>query len=406
MEELNSIIEKEISLGEGLSVVSLVDNLIKYASFLNASDIHLDPREQDLRVRFRIDGVLEDSHPIPKIFHSEVISRIKVLSELRTDEHNATQDGRFRILVSGTKNVDVRVSIVPTHHGENAVLRLLFEGAENFTLNTLGFTETDQKKIVSAIHKPSGMILVTGPTGSGKTTTLYTLLKILNSQEISIVTIEDPIEYAISGIRQIQTNDRSALNFANGLRSVLRQDPDIIMVGEIRDKETASIAVNASLTGHILLSTLHTNDASTAIPRLLDMKVEPFLVASTISLVIGQRLVRKICKSCKQQKYLSNEEYNRLSECIPASVLQSRRNFFYGKGCEFCNKTGYKGRAIIAEVLFVDGEIRDAIVRKASADEIRKISLKNGMGSMLLDGYQKALAGITTLEEVMRVTYE
>lgn len=406
MEEFNKIIQKELSAGSNLSIINLIDQLITYASNIHASDIHIDPLEKSVRIRFRIDGVLEDAHPLPKEIHPEVISRIKVLSSLRTDEHNAAQDGRFRSIISGKGSVDVRVSIVPTYHGENAVLRLLTDNAENFTLDTLGFTEVDQQKIKNAMKRPSGMILVTGPTGSGKTTTLYTVIKMLNSKEISIVTIEDPIEYAVDGIEQIQVNHRTGLTFANGLRSILRQDPNVIMVGEIRDMETAGIAVNTALTGHLLLSTLHTNDVSTTLPRLLDMKIEPFLVASTVSIAIGQRLVRKICEHCKEEKIVTDEEFRRLTETISEGLLLKNRKFFHGKGCDKCSGTGYRGRLVIAEVLVADEEIRRAILSKASASDIKQISIKNGMTTMLVDGFNKAVAGLTTIEEVLRVTHE
>jgi type II secretory ATPase GspE/PulE/Tfp pilus assembly ATPase PilB-like protein len=406
MDEFNKIIEKELSSEANLSIINLIDYLIKYACAIHASDIHIDPQEKSVRIRFRIDGVLEDAHSLPKNIHGEIISRIKVLSSLRTDEHSAAQDGRFRTTLSNGESVDVRVSIVPTYHGENAVLRLLSDNAENFTLDALGFTKTDQTKILNAIKRPSGMILVTGPTGSGKTTTLYTTLKMLNSKDISIVTIEDPIEYAVEGIEQIQVNSRTGLSFANGLRSILRQDPNVIMVGEIRDTETAGIAVNTALTGHLLLSTLHTNDVSTTLPRLLDMKVESFLVASTVSIAIGQRLVRKICEHCKQKKVVSDEEYRRLSQLIGENILKDNKEFFHGTGCVKCAGTGYKGRLVIAEVLVADEEIRAAIVRKCSANEIKRIAVRNGMTTMQIDGFKKALLGLTTVEEVLRVTNE
>ena len=406
MDEFNKIIEKELATGANMSIINLIDQLILYASSIHASDIHIDPQDKGVRIRFRVDGVLEDANPLPKNIHGEIISRIKVLSGLRTDEHNAAQDGRFRSIISDQGSVDVRVSIVPTYHGENAVLRLLTDNAENFTLQSLGFTEVDQKKILHAIKKPSGMILVTGPTGSGKTTTLYTLIKMLNSKDISIVTIEDPIEYAVQDVEQIQVNARTGLTFANGLRSILRQDPNIIMVGEIRDVETAGIAVNTALTGHLLLSTLHTNDVSTTLPRLLDMKIEPFLVASTVSIAVGQRLVRKICENCKEKKVVTDEEYKRLTETILDKTLLSNKNYFQGKGCDDCNGTGYKGRLVIAEVMVADEELRSAILRKAPASEIKQIGIKNGMTTMLVDGFKKAVAGLTTIEEVLRVTHE
>ncbi|OGI64950.1 hypothetical protein A3A95_02245 [Candidatus Nomurabacteria bacterium RIFCSPLOWO2_01_FULL_39_18] len=409
MDEFNSIIEKELATGVNLSIINLIDHLLRHACNIHASDIHIDPQDKVVRIRFRIDGVLEDAHTLPKDIHGEIISRIKVLSGLRTDEHNAAQDGRFRSIISDSENsssVDVRVSIVPTYHGENAVLRLLSDNAENFTLETLGFTGTDQRKILNAVKKPSGMILVTGPTGSGKTTTLYTLIKMLNSKDISIVTIEDPIEYAVEDVEQIQVNTRTGLTFANGLRSILRQDPNVIMVGEIRDVETAGIAVNTALTGHLLLSTLHTNDVSTTLPRLLDMKIESFLVASTVSVAIGQRLVRKICEKCKERKTVTDEEYKWLSETLSDQTLLQNRNYFQGKGCESCNGSGYRGRIVIAEVLVADEEIRTAILRKASASEIKQIAMKNGMTTMLVDGFKKAVLGLTTIEEVLRVTHE
>ena len=406
MDEFNKALEKELEAGVNISIINVIDHLIKYASIMHASDIHIDPQEKSVRVRLRIDGVLEDAHPLPKNIHDEIISRIKVLSGLRTDEHNTAQDGRFRSIISDLGSVDVRVSIAPTYHGENAVLRLLSDNAENFTLETLGFTKEDRQKILYAIKKPNGMILVTGPTGSGKTTTLYTLIKMLNSKEISIITIEDPIEYAVGDVEQIQENPRTGLTFANGLRSILRQDPNVIMVGEIRDMETAGIAVNTALTGHLLLSTLHTNDVSTTLPRLLDMKIEPFLVASTVSIAIGQRLVRKICDKCKEAKVVTDEQYKRLVETISNKTLLQNKSYFYGKGCESCNNTGYKGRIVIAEVLVADEEIRTAILRKASASEIKQIAIKNGMTTMLIDGFKKAVLGLTTVEEVLRVTHE
>ena len=406
MDKLNAIIKKELEAGANISIINLIDHLVSHASDIHASDIHIDPTEKNLRIRFRIDGVLEDMHPLPKDIHSEIISRIKVLSGLRTDEHHAAQDGRFRSIISDLGSVDVRVSIVPTYHGENVVLRLLSDNAEHFTLETLGFSEEDRNKILRAIKKTSGMILVTGPTGSGKTTTLYTLIKMLNSKEISIVTIEDPIEYAVENVEQIQVNARTGLTFANGLRSILRQDPNIIMVGEIRDTDTAGIAVNAALSGHLLLTTLHTNDVGATLPRLLDMKIEPFLVSSTVAIVIGQRLVRKVCEKCKTEKTLNEEEYVRLLENISEKTFGENRKFWEGKGCNSCNGTGYKSRLVINEVLVADEEIRVAILRKASASEIKQIAIKNGMTTMLQDGLRKAAAGQTSIAEVLRVTHE
>ena len=316
-----------------------------------------------MRIRYRIDGWLSDKHLVSKRFHQEIISRIKIMAGLRTDEHQAPQDGRFRV-GSDTKPIDVRVSVMPTYHGENVVMRLLSDKAEMYTLETLGFLPENAQKISEAIKKPYGMILATGPTGSGKTTTLYTLLKILNTPQVSIITVEDPVEYAIDGIEQIQVNARTGLAFANGLRSILRQDPNIIMVGEVRDAETAGIAVNTALTGHLVLSTLHTNDAATTLPRLLDMKIESFLIASTVNAAIGQRLVRQICPDCKTEKEITNAELKSLENIISKDILKKTRTFYYGTGCEKCAGTGYRGRVGIHEVLVPDPNIRDAILNK------------------------------------------
>lgn len=392
--------------GEKLSIINLIDYLIEHAQNFRASDIHIDPCQEDIRVRLRIDGVLQDTFVFPKNIHSEVIMRIKILTGLRTDEHQAAQDGRFRYLMDNAGPIDVRVSIAPTYYGENAVLRLLSDKAEEFTLGTLGFTADNQKKINRAIRRPYGMILATGPTGSGKTTTLYTILKILNTPEVSIITVEDPIEYSITGINQIQVNPRTALNFANGLRSILRQDPNIIMVGEIRDSETAGIAVNTALTGHLLLSTLHTNDAATTLPRLLDMKIEPYLIASTVNIAIGQRLVRKICPDCKAEKTITPTEYKSLSDVLPPHALGRRHVFYCGQGCEKCNHTGYLGRIGIQEVMIIDGPIREAVLQKAPASTIHAIAVKQGMTTMIEDGLEKVKKGITTIEEILRMLHE
>ncbi len=360
----------------GVSIVSLVGALIEEACAERCSDLHIDPVPDGVRVRMRADGILLDRHALPAHVHQEIISRIKILSGLRTDEHNAPQDGRFRYTFADGKWVDIRVSVMPTYHGENAVLRLLANAAEEQTLASLGFGEEDQARIRKALERRGGMILATGPTGSGKTTTLYTLIQMLNRPDVSIMTVEDPIEYAMEGVRQVQVNHRTGLTFASGLRSMLRQDPDVIMVGEVRDAETAGIAVNTALTGHLLLTTLHTTNAATSIPRLLDMKVEPYLAASTMQLAIGQRLVRRICKECAKE------------------------------GCDACKGSGYRGRISINEVLVATDRIRDAIARRASAGEIQGIATEEGMRTMLEDGMQKAERGETTLEEVLRAVHE
>jgi len=406
-----SSVEKELARPAGeISIIKLVDSLVDYAYDSRASDIHFDPTEDKLNVRLRIDGVMHGAFTFPKEIQEEIISRIKVLSGLRTDEHQAAQDGRFKFTASkDSKNkvkFDIRVSVIPTYYEENAVLRLLAEQGQSFTLEAIGFSDHDLKIVKKAVTKPYGMILATGPTGSGKTTTLYTILKNLNTPEVSIITIEDPIEYSLEGVNQIQVNNQTSLTFANGLRSVLRQDPNVIMVGEIRDKETAGIAVNAALTGHLLLSTLHTNDAATTLPRLLDMGIEPFLIASTVNIAIGQRLVRRICPDCKTKKELTAAEFQNLGNSLPPGVLGPNRTFYYGKGCKTCGDSGYLGRIGIHEVLEVTEAIRETITSHSSAMEIRKIAVKEGMTTILQDGLKKAEEGITSIEEVLRVMHE
>lgn len=377
------------------SIVDIVDGLIAEAAAARASDIHLDPSPHELKVRFRIDGVLQRKYTIPKHLHAELISRIKILAHLRTDEHQATQDGRFRFSGAQGTPLDVRVSIAPTFYGENVVLRLLTNRHQAHTLESLGFNEKNQQIVSDVLKRQSGMILSTGPTGSGKTTTLYTLLSMRNTSDVSIITIEDPIEYAIEDVKQLQVNSRAGLTFANGLRSILRQDPNIIMVGEIRDMETASIAVNTALSGHLLLSTLHTNNAATTLPRLLDMGVDAYLVASTISLAIGQRLVRTICTVCKDSRKATEFE----KEVVGSNSMH------FGRGCEHCSGSGYTGRLCMSEILVATDSLRDAIIRKASAKEIEAIAIQNGMITMREDGLDKVRQGYTTLEEVLRVMH-
>lgn len=411
VQDYKSEVDKQLKLPPAkISIIELVEGIMGYAYLTRASDIHIDPADEKLDIRFRIDGVLYDVFTLPKEIQPEVITRIKVLAGLRTDEHQAAQDGRIKFTVEKTKantiEFDIRVSIVPTYYGENAVMRLLVEQGQAFTLENLGFNERDLKVVSNAIKKPYGMILATGPTGSGKTTTLYTILKILNKPEVSIITIEDPIEYSLEGVDQIQVNSQTGLTFATGLRSILRQDPNIVMVGEIRDEETAGIAINAALTGHLLLSTLHTNDAATTLPRLLDMSVEPFLIASTVNIAIGQRLVRKICPDCKLKKKLSVSELASLGQSLPKDLLNGYDVFYEGRGCKTCGHTGYLGRIGIHEVLENTNAIQEAITARLPAAEIKKIAIKEGMTTMLQDGFQKALEGITTLDELLRVMHE
>ncbi len=405
---LKDSVEQMLKLPEAeISIIKLVDDMMAYGYAARASDVHLEPYEDKLMARMRIDGILNDIFVFPKNLHSGIITRIKVLGGMRTDEHQAAQDGRFRMSIADLdKQFDVRVSIVPTYYGENGVLRLLAEQTAINSLDDLAFTDIDRKKIRKAVKTPYGMILATGPTGSGKTTTLYTILRELNTREVSVITIEDPIEYSLEGVDQIQVNTRTGLTFANGLRSVLRQDPNIIMVGEIRDQETASIAINAALTGHKLLSTIHTNDAATTLPRLLDMGVEPFLVASTVNVAIGQRLVRMICNDCKVPRRITDGEFNALKENIPAAILDDHRNFAKGKGCVACNHTGYRGRMGIYEILEMNDFIREALMRRADAGEVKNIAIKNGMTTLLEDGFMKAVEGRTTIEEILRVIHE
>ncbi len=402
---MENIVKNELAKGQMISVVKLVSFIIEEAHGLRASDIHLEPQSGCIRARYRIDGWLKDYHELPLRLHSEIVSRIKILAGLRTDEHQAPQDGRFRMVLEA-RPLDVRVSVAPTYYGENAVLRLLSDKSGSFNLEALGFSPQNMQRIAEASKKPYGMILATGPTGSGKTTTLYTLLKSLNTEESSIITIEDPVEYAIDGIQQIPVNSRTGLTFASGLRSILRQDPNIIMVGEIRDSETAGIAVNAALTGHLVLSTLHTNDAATTLPRLLDMKIESYLIASTVNAAIGQRLVRRICPHCKTSRKITLAEAKSLSGVIPAAILEKQDEFFYGQGCAKCGKTGYFGRVGIHEVLVPGDAIRETILKRSTAGDIKKAAAAGGMTTMIEDGFAKAQLGITTIEEILRMLYE
>lgn len=394
-------------IASDVPIAKIVDMLINYAYQDRASDIHIEPEEKDLLVRFRIDGILHDVLVLPKNLHDQIITRIKILSRLRTDEHLSPQDGKMRIVILDKEELDIRVSILPIADGEKGVLRLLASRQQTFSFINLGMREKDLKKVQDSYSKSYGMILSTGPTGSGKTTSIYAIIKILNVREKNITTIEDPIEYRIKGVNQINVNPKTNLTFASGLRSILRQDPNIIFVGEIRDSETAGIAVNASLTGHLVVSTLHTNDAATALPRLMDMHVEPFLVASTVNVIIAQRLVRKICDMCKVTREITEEE---LVKNLPRdSVIKNfgnRKNVlvYQGKGCKVCHSTGYSGRVGLFEVLEVTKTIRELIVKRSDSDVIAQKAMQEGMTTMLDDGLEKVVRGITTIEEVLRVT--
>jgi type IV pilus assembly protein PilB len=404
---LKSLIEEQIQLPlEQVSVIKLVDLLVEYGYTARASDIHIEPAADILRVRYRVDGLLYDAFQdiaVKRELHPEIISRIKVLSGLRTDEHLLPQDGRFKITLEDINDVDVRVSIIPTYYGENSILRVL-ANTQTFTLEDMGFSPKDLDTVKRAISKPYGMILANGPTGSGKTTTLYTILKQLNKSDVSIITIEDPIEYSLPGTTQIQTNSEVGLTFAAGLRSILRQDPNVIMVGEIRDEDTASIAVNAALTGHLVLSTLHTNDSATTFPRLLDMGVPSFLVASTVNIAIGQRLVRRLCQKCRVERVLSDEEMKSLRELIPS--FHDGTKFYQSRGCDECGGSGYQGRIAIREVLEVNDEVQKLIMNRADAQEIKNAAVRAGMTTMVEDALIKVSEGQTSIEEVARVVHE
>ncbi len=394
-------------MGINLSIINLVQFMVEDAFECRASDIHIDPGDGKINVRYRIDGTLRDFHIFPINIQQEVISRIKILAGMRTDEHQAAQDGRFRLVVGGII-VDVRVSIIPTYYGENSVLRLLSGQSQEYNLEALGLSPENIKIINRALAKPHGMILVTGPTGSGKTTTLYALLKQLNTSETSIITIEDPVEYAMGGVNQIQVNARTELTFANGLRAVLRQDPNVIMVGEIRDQETAGLAINTALTGHLLLSTLHTTDSATTLPRLLDLKIEGYLIASTVNIIIGQRLVRRVCPNCRVVAVISPVEAQSLGDFFPPNLLREirSRKFYAGKGCTKCNFSGYFGRIGVHEVLVPNNSVREAVLVKAPALFIKKLAIAAGMVPLLEDGFKKALAGLTTIKEVLKILHE
>lgn len=392
-------------------IIRVVDALFGYAFQNKASDIHLEPRDHDALIRFRIDGVLHDIAKLPSELHPQVVSRIKVLANLRTDEHQVPQDGKLQVTIE-EESIDIRVSIIPITNGEKVVLRLLSDRSRQFSLSNLGIGSEDLLKIQEAYQKPYGMVLVTGPTGCGKTTTLYSFLKLLNRRNVNIMTIEDPVEYDVEGVNQIQVNIDANLTFATGLRSILRQDPNIILVGEVRDDETAGIAVNLAMTGHLVLSTLHTNNAATSIPRLLDLGIEPFLVTTTVNAIIAQRLVRKIHEGCRVSKEVSARELYReidLKSINEAFGIQEKTDtvrMYYGKGCDACHGTGFQGRTGIFEVLLLDDDIRRAIVDRKNSNDIESLARENGMRTMLEDGLLKVKNGLTTLEEVIRVSRE
>jgi type IV pilus assembly protein PilB len=391
------IIEKRKSVAP-----EILKEIIEDALVYRTSDIHFEPQEKETLIRFRVDGVLHEAGRIPNQYYENILNRIKIQADLRIDEHHRAQDGAIRLKKDGL-SIDMRVSIVPVISGEKVVIRLLAEYVKGFTLEDLGLSVINQKYIEKASKKPFGMVLVTGPTGSGKTTTLYALLKLLNRPEVNITTIEDPVEYRLDGGNQIQVNAKTGLTFAQGLRSVVRQDPDIILVGEIRDEETAEISVNAALTGHLLFSTFHANDASSTVPRLFDMGIEPFLLSSTLELIVAQRLVRQICEECR---YSYSEDFSAFNDLFPEVqdyFGKKTVTLYKGKGCGACGGVGYKGRTTIMEVIASTSKMRKLILTKPSADEISKLAKEEGALTLLDDGVEKVKKGVTSLEELLRV---
>ena len=391
-------------------IVTLVNLLLEYAHDNRSSDIHLEPLDLIVVVRFRIDGVLREAATYPKEMHEKVVFRIKILSRLRTDEHAAAQDGRFDFTLPQGK-IDIRVSILPVIEGENVVLRLLSDRARRLHLEELGLLELNLTCVMAAAEKPYGMIIAVGPTGCGKTTTLYAMLQMLNKPDVNIMTIEDPVEYDVERVAQTMVNPKKNLTFATGLRSIVRQDPDIIMVGEIRDNETADIAINAAMTGHLLLSTMHANDAATTFPRLIEMGIEPFLVASSLNIIVAQRLVRKICDRCRASYIVGGEERVLLEgQARAAAIIRqggadiASLRLFRGAGCAVCGHAGYRGRTGIFEVMEIGEELRSLIVAKEPSDRIEAKAVEMGMKTMFEDGIAKALRGVTTLHEVFRAT--
>ena len=383
-------------------IIKLVNLMLSQAVKSHASDIHIEPYQNRLKVRYRVDGILYDRLTPPKHIQSTLVSRIKIMAKLNIAEKRLPQDGRIEIRIAD-KNVDIRVSTLPTAFGERVVLRLLDKSSVLLKLSDLGLPEERLKLVSELIRTPHGIILVTGPTGSGKTTTLYAALTMINNPDINIITIEDPIEYRIEGIGQIQVNPKIGLSFASGLRSIVRQDPDVILVGEIRDLETSEIAIQAALTGHLVFSTLHTNDSATAVTRLIDMGVEPFLVSSSVIAILAQRLVRLICNNCKEPYIPDVESLEKIG--ITPEMFAGKK-IYRGKGCPLCLNTGYKGRAGIFELMILEDNIKNLILKTPDANAIKHKAIEQGMVTLRQDGTQKVLDGITTIEEVFRVTQQ
>ncbi|MBI4641595.1 MAG: type II secretion system ATPase GspE, partial [Candidatus Tectomicrobia bacterium] len=396
--------EDLLDLANEAPIIRMVNTFLSQAVRDRASDIHIEPFERDLKVRYRVDGILHNVLTPPKRYQAALISRVKIMANLNIAERRLPQDGRIKIRIAD-REVDIRVSVIPTAFGERIVLRLLDKSALFIGLEAIGFSKEHYRVYERLIRRSTGIILVTGPTGSGKTTTLYATLSKINTGDKNIITVEDPIEYQLEGIGQMQINERIGLTFAEGLRSILRQDPDIIMVGEIRDRETVEVAIQASLTGHLVFSTLHTNDSAGAVTRLLDMGLEPFLVSSSVVAIMAQRLVRVICEQCKAPYKPEDAELEEIG--ISREALERQGGaLFRGQGCSHCLQTGYKGRIGIYELLVVDDPIRRLILTNTDSNMIKKEAVKQGMITLLKDGADKVLRGITTIEEVLRVTQE
>jgi type IV pilus assembly protein PilB len=423
-EEKDAGEEDLAKVAAGLPVIRVVDTLLKHAIIQQASDIHIEPEEKEVHVRYRIDGVLHDAMSLPKDVATGIVARIKVLANLKLDEHRLPQDGRFKITTDQYK-ISFRVSILPVFDGEKIVMRLLDESSKGLTLEKMGLHPAALEVVQREINKPNGMILVTGPTGSGKTTTLYTIMDILNTPEVNVSTVEDPVEYRMPRVNQTQISSKIGMTFAAALRALLRQDPDIIMVGEIRDQETLEIAMHAAMTGHLVLSTLHTNSAAATLPRMLDMGAEPFLIASTVNVIVAQRLVRRLCVECRKTYSLEEKEITSLGKLYNLDeIFNYLKNdkvgkkfvadakdftqvqFYKATGCEQCGNEGYKGRNGIYEVLEMTTEVRKLVTQEATTEALNEQAIKEGMATMVMDGFLKVIQGVTSLEEVMRVTKE
>ena len=399
-----TVLESPERMAQDASVIKLVNQLLAEAIQSRATDIHIEPYRDRVKVRYRIDGILYDV-PMPdtiKQLHAAIISRIKIISSMDIVERRLPQDGRAKVKL-GEIDVDLRISVIPTLYGENVVIRIL-PTQMIFNVSDLGLPDSDLAIVEELLEKPHGIVFLTGPTGSGKTTTLYSFLTKLNTSDVKIITIEDPVEYDLTGITQVQVNAKIGLTFASALRNLLRHDPDIMMVGEVRDLETGELAIRTALTGHLVFSTLHTNDASSGVTRLVDMGIEPYLVASSVQAFIAQRLVRTICPNCKESVPLEQVYKEKQLTKDSFEIVEKPKNVFRGKGCEACKFTGYKGRIAIYEILMINEAMRDLILEKASASRIKRKALENGMRTLLQEGWQKIREGVTTTEEVMRVT--